>query len=95
VIIVVLSALVTGLGFVLVGFAAEGLGLRMRREETRFAVLLLNLPLTGLTLTILLLSMLPTKFWRAAMVAFVYGVLFLAFGTALGVVIYAAAVVFD
>jgi hypothetical protein len=95
-VIVVLTGMVGALGFVLLGFAAEeAFGLRMRREETKLAVLILDLPLAALTLTVLLLSMLPTNFWRAAMVAFVYGILFLAFAAGVGSMIFVIGVVFD
>jgi hypothetical protein len=76
--IVLVTAFAAGLGFVLLGFAAEGVGLRMRREETRFAVALFDLPIVALTLSVMLVASLPTGFWRAAMVSFIYGFLLLA-----------------
>lgn len=70
--IVVLTALAFGLGFVLMGFAAQDVGFRMHRSETRLAVAVLNLPVAGLVLAALLAVLLPTGFRRAAQVAFVY-----------------------
>ena len=60
-----------GLGFVLTGFAVQEIGFRMWRDDTKLAVVVLNLPTAGLALTVLLVLSLPTTFWRAAMVAFV------------------------
>jgi hypothetical protein len=73
--IVFLTAFVALLGFVLLGFVAEELGLRMRRGDTRTAVAIFDLPVVGLTLSVLLVATLPTTFWRAALVAFLYGLI--------------------
>ncbi|MBN9117644.1 MAG: hypothetical protein J0I06_00480 [Planctomycetes bacterium] len=89
-----LTALVFGLGFVLTGFAAQDMGFRMHREETKLAVAVLNLPVAALTLTMLLVGLLPTRFWRAAMVTFVYGLLGLAFVLFVGVIVFAVSVLF-
>jgi hypothetical protein len=95
VMIVLLSGLVGGLGFLFLGFAAEGVGLRMSREDTKLAVAIVNMPLACLAMTVLLASTLPTNFWRAAMVTFVYCILFFAFVAAVGSVIFVFGVVFD
>jgi hypothetical protein len=78
------SALVYGLAFVLLMFAAEDfLGPRMR-GDAQLVVGLFALPAGDLALTVLLLSMLPTTFWRAAMVTFIYNLMLLGIGLGLG-----------
>jgi hypothetical protein len=86
-----LTGLVFGLGFVLLGFAVEELGLRMRHVETRLAVAVLNFPIAGLALTVLLSLTLPTNFWRAGLVAFVYGLIIVAFLVFVGAVVFVVA----
>ena len=88
-----LTLLAYGFGFVVMSFAAQDVGFRMHREETRLAVLILNLPVAGLALTVLLALVLPTNFWRAAMVAFIYGLLVLAFFLVIGALALVFAVV--
>ncbi len=88
-----LTAFVFALGFLLTGLAAQEVGLRMWREETRLAVAVVNLPVAGFALTVLLTMMLPTGFWRAAMVAFVYGFILGGFVLFLGAFIFVVATV--
>lgn len=92
--IALLTAVAYGLGFVLMGFAAEDLGNRMRRDETKLAVAVLNLPVAWLALTLLLAVLLPTRFGRAALVAFVFGLTVIAFFMFIGFVFFALALVF-
>jgi hypothetical protein len=73
--LVFLTAFAAVFGFVLLGFVAEELGLRMRRDETRIAVVIFDLPVAGLALSVLLVATLPTTFWRAALVTFLYGLI--------------------
>lgn len=86
--IVLVTAFAAGLGFVLLGFAAEGMGLRMGRGDTSFAVALFDLPIVALTLSVMLVASLPTGFWRAAMVTFIYGFLLLGLGLFCAVLIF-------
>ncbi len=91
--VVFVAAIISALGFVLIGFAAEAvMGLRMWREETRLAVLILDLPFAFLTLVVLLVPILPTTFWRAAMVAFLYGLLVIIFSLTIGAGLFVFAV---
>jgi hypothetical protein len=90
-----LTALVFGLAFILLGFAAEENGLRMRHVETRLAIAIVALPIAYLTLTVMLILLLPTTFWRAAMVAFVYGLFILGLVVAVGAFVFAVEIVFD
>jgi hypothetical protein len=83
--IMLMTALVFGFGFVVMGFAAQDVGFRMHRDETQLAVAILNLPVAGLALTVLLALFLPTNFWRAGMVAFLFGVFVFAFLLFVGV----------
>ena len=73
--VVLVTAFATGLGAVLLIFALESQGLRMRQTDTRLAVAVLDLPVAFLTLSVVLLAALPTTFRRAALVAFVFGLL--------------------
>jgi hypothetical protein len=80
-VIVFVTALGYVLGFVLLMFAAEELlGLRVGREDAQLVVALFALPVGDLALCVLLFSMLPTTFWRAAMVTFVYNLILLGVG---------------
>ena len=92
-VVMFLTALVYGFGFVVMGFAAQDFGFRMQREETRLAVLVLELPVAWVVLTVLLGLFLPTNLWRAGMAAFIYGLLVLAFFMVVGVVVFVLAVV--
>lgn len=85
--IMLVTSLVFVLGYILIGFAAAEMGFRMWREETQLAVAILNLPIAGLTLTLTLILMLPTRFWRAAMVTFMYGLVVVAFVLFIGLVV--------
>jgi hypothetical protein len=89
-----LTALTFGLGFVLMGFAAEDLGYQMRRDETKLVVVVFNLPIAWLALSALLAGLLPTRFGRAALVAFIYGLTIIAFFMLIGIVFFGFAVVF-
>lgn len=80
-----LTALAYGFGFVVMGFAAQDFGFRMHREETRLAVAVLNLPVAGLALAVLLSLLLPTNFWRGGLVAFIFGTFIFAFCLFVGV----------
>jgi hypothetical protein len=83
------TAVVFVLGcIVLTVIAEEALGLRMWRDESKLAVVFLNLPVAGLMLTVLMIVMLPTTFWRAAMVTFVYGLVLLAITVFIGAVVF-------
>jgi hypothetical protein len=73
------TAAVFGFGFIVTGFAAEEIGFRMWREETKLGVGILNLPLAAVGQMVSLIVLLPTTFWRAAMVTFVYGLIILGF----------------
>jgi hypothetical protein len=72
---VLLTAFAAVVSFVLLGFVAEELGLRMRRGDTKTAVAIFDLPVVGLALSVLLTATLPTTFWRAALVAFLFGLI--------------------
>jgi hypothetical protein len=75
-VIVVVSVLAFVLGFVLLGIAMENLvGLKMWRDESQLVVAVLDLPITDLVLTAALCVLLPTTFWRAALIAFVYNLI--------------------
>jgi hypothetical protein len=86
--IVAITSFATVLGFVLLSFAAEGTGLRPGREETQFALAIVELPIVGFILSALLVAMLPTGFWRAAMITFLYGLLLFALAVFFGMVIF-------
>lgn len=75
------------IGFIATAAMASEMGFRMWREETKLAVALLNLPVAALALTLLLTWTLGTRFWRAAMVTFVYGLVLLAFVLFIGSVV--------
>jgi hypothetical protein len=92
--VVLVTLFVGGLGFVLLGFAAETLGLRMRMEETQFAIVIVDLPFVFLALTTMLVTTLPVSFWRAGFVSFIYGVLIFALALVLGVVVFVLGTVF-
>ena len=85
--VLLLSGLAGLIGFFLTGFLAEGVGFRMSREETKLAVAVLNLPVAALALTVMLSAWLPTTFWRAAMVVFVFGFILLGVGALAGMVV--------
>lgn len=87
--IVTITSFVVVLVFVLLTFAAEGVGLRPGRDDTQFALAIVELPIVGFLLSALLSTMLPTGFWRAAMVTFLYGLLLFALAMVLAVVIFA------
>ena len=87
------TAVVFALGFVLTGFAVEEIGMRMWRGDTKAAVALVNLPVAALAMAVQLVLMLPTTFWRAAMVTFVFGLALFALAALVGCVMFAAAVV--
>jgi hypothetical protein len=63
---------------------AEGAGFRPWRDDTITALILLDLPVACLSLIVLLVMTIPTTFWRAAMVTFVYGLLGLALAGFIG-----------
>jgi len=86
--VVVITSFAAVLGFVLLTFAAESVGLRMRRGETQFAIALVDLPIVALTLSVMLVASLPTGFWRAAMVTFIYGFLLVALALCFGAVLF-------
>jgi hypothetical protein len=78
--IMLLTVVAFGLGFLVMGLAGEALiGLRMWPDDEKLLLAILNLPVADLALTTLLIVMLPTTFWRAAMVTFVYNLILLAF----------------
>lgn len=79
------------IGYILTGAVADEMGFRMRREGPQFVVTLLNLPVAALALTLLLTWSLPTRFWRAAMVTFMYGLVVLAFVLFIGLVVFVVA----
>jgi hypothetical protein len=94
--VMLITVLVAGLGYVLLGFfATEVLGLRMRRDESQLAVLILDLPFAFGILTMLLVALLPTTVRRAAMVTFIYVILFLAFAAAVLAMVFVFGVIFD
>jgi hypothetical protein len=89
------TALVFVLGFILMAFAGEELiGLRMWRDESKLAVAIFAFPVADLALLVLLIALLPTTFWRAAMVVFVHNlvVLGLTLGFGAGVFVLATAI---
>jgi hypothetical protein len=86
--IVAVTAFATVLGFVLLSFAAEGMGLRPGRDETQFALAVVELPVVGFILSALLSALLPTGFWRAAMITFLYGLLLFALAVFFGMAIF-------
>ncbi|MCS6866065.1 MAG: hypothetical protein RMJ56_08515 [Gemmataceae bacterium] len=69
-------------------FLGELLELRMRRFETRMLALALNLPFGFLLMCFVLSLLLPTTFWRAAWVAFMYHVILIGFSFLVGVIIF-------
>lgn len=93
-VIVFATAVVFGVAFVVLGVLAEELvGLRMWRDESKVLIGLLGFPVAAGAMTLLLVWMLPTTFWRAAMVTFLYGVVILAFLLFVGLVVSALAFV--
>jgi len=82
------TAFAAVLGFVLLSFAAESVGLRMRRDDTQLAVAIVDLPIVFLTLTVTLVATLPTTFWRGAMIAFVYGFLLFVLVVCIGIALF-------
>lgn len=87
--LLLVATFLSGISFALLGFAVEEyMGLRMRREETRFFVALLNIPFANLILSFVLSEMLPTTFRRAVIVALVYNLVLLVFGLIVGIPIY-------
>ena len=66
--IMFLTALASGLGYAVMAFAAQDIGFRVHRDETKLALVILNLPVAGLALTALLAWLLPTDARRAAQV---------------------------
>ena len=90
--VVFATALVFALGFVLAGFAAEELiGLRMWRDEAKLVIAVLTLPVADLALTVLLIVMLPTTFWRAVLVALVYNLILLAIALIVAAIVFVLA----
>jgi hypothetical protein len=88
-VIMFITALAFGLAFVLLGFFAEEMiGLRRWRDESMLVVAFLCLPLADLILTVQLFALLPTTFWRAALVAFVYNLILGALTVSIGAVIF-------
>lgn len=87
--ITLVAALAFAVGYMLTGFVATEMGFRMWRDETQLAVAVLNLPLAGLALTLMLVLMLPTRFGRAAAVTLVYGLVVAAFVMFIGLVVLA------
>ena len=92
--IVFLTALAFGLGYVLMAFAAQDIGFRVHRDETKLALVVLNIPVAGLALTVLLAWLLPTGARQAAQVAFVYGLIILAFFALVGAFVFVVATLF-
>jgi hypothetical protein len=89
------TALVFVGGCVATGIVLEEVvGLRMWREESKLLVTILNLPVAFGTLTLLLTGTLPTNFWRAGLVAFVFGLVLLAFLLFIGAIVFVVGVVF-
>lgn len=76
------------IGFILTAAVASEIGFFVDRRGAQFAVTLLNLPVAGLALTVLLTWTLPTRFWRAAMVTFLYGFVALAIVLFMGLLLY-------
>jgi hypothetical protein len=91
--VVIVTAFTFGLACVLLIFAAESMGLRVRREESQLAVAVAALPVAFLTLSVMLVVGLPTTFWRAAMVAFLYGVILVGLGFGLVAAVFVLRVV--
>ncbi len=91
--ILVLTALASAFGFFLLTLAAEAVGLRPHSDDTQLAILILDLPVASFALTLLLVAMAPTTFWRAAMVAFLYAFIVLGFAVGIGIVVYAVAAI--
>jgi hypothetical protein len=90
--IILTTAFAAGLGFTFLGFAAEAVGLRMHRDDTKLAVALVDLPLTSFVLVLMLVAVLPTTFWRASMVTFLYNLIIIGLAVGIGTVVYAATV---
>ena len=63
----------------------------MWRDESKLVVAIFNLPVTDLALALFLTVMLPTTFWRAAMIAFVYNLILGALIVSIGAVIFVIA----
>jgi hypothetical protein len=92
--IMFLTAFVAVLAFVLLGFAAESVGMRMRRDETRLLVIIAELPILFLTLSVLLTALLPARFGRAALVAFLHLLILGGILLSLGAVVFVFAALF-
>ena len=75
--------------YVLAYFAQELLDLRMRGEESQIAAAVISLPVTFAALTLVLVALLPTTFWRAAMVGFLYYLIILVLAAIIGGSVYA------
>jgi hypothetical protein len=92
--IVLATAFVFGLGFIVVAFVLEDLGgLGMWRDEAQLAAAILNLPVADLALSVLLVVMLPTSLSRAMMVAFVYNLILIAIIVSIGAVVFVVSTV--
>lgn len=89
-----LTAFVFGFGFLMTGFAVQEIGFRMHREDTRLAVIVLNLPVAALALALLLAWTLPTNVWRGGLVVFVFGGTIFGFVLLVGAIVFGVATVF-
>ncbi len=87
-VIVFLTLIAETISYLSLGLFVEAfLELRLRRFETRMLVLALNIPFGFLFMCFVLSLMLPTTFWRAAWVAFLFHAILLGFSLVVGVMI--------